>query len=65
MRDKNGRTPLMMAIGGNHYKLVKFMLETGADTRNVSMRAIRFWSQCNISQLIDTLLLKYPPKNQV
>jgi len=61
-RDKNGKSPLHMAIAGNHYILVKYLLEAGANTAGVSMRSIRLWSSSNISQRIDQLIAKYPPR---
>ena len=66
-RDKNGKSPLHMvpfsslmhpcpiepcqAIAGNHYILVKYLLEAGANTAGVSMRSIRLWSSSNIRSL--------------
>lgn len=61
-RDKTGRSALHMAIASNHYTCVKFLLEVGANTTGVDMRQIRFWSNSNISNRIDNLLKKYPPK---
>lgn len=51
-----------MAIANNQYQTTKLLLESGANTTGVDMRQIRFWSMSNISQRIDNLLKKYPPK---
>lgn len=61
-RDKSGRSALHMSIASNHYATVKFLLEQGANTTGVDLRQIRFWSNCNISNRVDNLLKKYPPK---
>lgn len=61
-RDKAGRSALHMAIASNHYATVKFLLEQGANTTGVDMRQIRFWGDSNISNRIDNLLKKFPPK---
>lgn len=61
-RDKSGKSALHMSIASNHYATVKFLLEQGANTTGVDLRQIRFWSNCNISNRIDNLLKKYPPK---
>jgi len=61
-RDKTGKSALHVAIGANQYATVKMLLELGANTTGVDMRQIRFWSMSNISQRIDNLLKKFPPK---
>lgn len=47
---KTEKTPLHMAIAGNHFDLVSWLLENGANTGGVRMSAIRFWAPGNISK---------------
>eukprot|EP00823_Brevimastigomonas_motovehiculus_P002926 TRINITY_DN1743_c0_g1_i1.p1 TRINITY_DN1743_c0_g1~~TRINITY_DN1743_c0_g1_i1.p1 ORF type:complete len:384 (-),score=94.23 TRINITY_DN1743_c0_g1_i1:328-1479(-) len=63
LRNKAGNSPLTMAIAGNHFACVKYLLEKGANTYGVNMRYIRYWSPCNITKRIDNLLKKFPPKD--
>jgi len=61
-RDSTGKSALHVCIGANQYATVKMLLELGANTTGVDMRQIRFWSMSNISNRIDNLLKKFPPK---
>jgi ankyrin repeat protein len=61
-RDRTGKSALHVCIGANQYATVKMLLELGANTTGVDMRQIRFWSMSNISNRIDNLLKKFPPK---
>lgn len=49
-QNKTLKTALHFAIAGNHFPVVKLLLDSGADTSNVRVSTIRFWSPNNISK---------------
>lgn len=63
-RNSVGRCALTTAIASNHLKVVNCLLLSGADTADISMSAIRYWSPCNISKRIDNLLRYFPSQKK-
>jgi hypothetical protein len=61
VRSAGRKSPLEAAMGQNHVKVAKLLLDFGANTFAVDLETLRLESDTNVSDRMDELVKRHPP----